>query len=133
MPDDSANSDDPDASEERPKPGPLATTVSYANLSPEALEAVRDLESSLSDCHLLAVAPQRHVFRLEMKHGPGDWRPVEEELRALPLIVTHFTSEADAKWAKGRLKNFFHSLPELERWRRPIRIRKVTMPDGDGA
>ena len=101
----------------------------FAELSRDALAAIRTLERQMDEVCLLAVKKSQHLYALEAKVGTNDWKPINQVMPGLPLIAAYFTSEEEAKRAKGRLKNYLRSTPWRRRLKRPIRIHKIPIAD----
>jgi hypothetical protein len=98
--------------------------VKVAELSPDALKAIRDLEKSLGDgvC-LLAVEKEGALYVLEAKIAPNRWKRIDQVYSAINQLRAFFQNHEDAHDAKAALKSFLNSPKGKTFPKRPIRIR----------
>jgi hypothetical protein len=98
--------------------------VKAAQLSPEDLKAIRDLEKTLGgNVCLLAVEKEGALYVLEAKLGPNRWRRVDQVYPEIDGLKPFFQRHEDAHDAKAALKSFLNSPKGRTLHKRPIRIR----------
>jgi len=98
--------------------------VKVAELSPDELKAVRDLEKTLGGkvC-LLAVEKEGALYVLEAKIAPNRWERIDRVYPEIEGLKAFFQRHEDAHDAKAALKSFLNSAKAKQLQKRPIRIR----------
>jgi hypothetical protein len=98
--------------------------VKVAQLSPEELKAIRDLEKTLNDAVcLLAVEKKGALYVLEAKMAPNRWKRIDRVYPEIEDLQAFFQRHEDAHDAKAALKSFLNSPKAKSLQKRPIRIR----------
>ena len=105
--------------------------VKVAELSPDELKAVRDLEKTLGGkvC-LLAVEKEGALYVLEAKIAPNRWERIDRVYPEIEGLKDFFQRHEDAHDAKAALKSFLNSPRAKALQKRPIRIR-LSVPLAD--
>lgn len=98
--------------------------VKVAQLSPDDLKAIRDLEKRLGDqvC-LLAVEKEGALYALEAKMAPNRWERIDRVYPEIEDLKAFFQRHEDAHDAKAALKSFLNSAKAKHLQKRPVRIR----------
>ena len=98
--------------------------VKVAQVSPDQIKAIRDLEKSLGGrvC-LLAVEKEGALYVLEAKLAPNRWERIDRVYPEIPDLRAFFRRHEDAHDAKAALKAFLNSPRAKAFQKRPIRIR----------
>ncbi len=100
--------------------------LKIADLSPENLQAIQDLEARLGDICLIAAEKVKEVYILEAKLGPNKWVSVDKVYPEIQGLKAVFFTEEDAKNSKGALKSLLNSNENFKRKKKPIRVRKLS-------
>jgi hypothetical protein len=96
-----------------------------AELSPEALEAIKELEKKLGDICLLAVQKNEAIYVLEAKLKPNHWESIELVYPEIDNLKAYYNTEEEARLAKGALKNYLIAQKKRGIVKKPIRVRKI--------
>lgn len=96
-----------------------------AELDPEALEAIRELEEKLGHICLLAVEKNEALYVLDAKLAPNHWESIEQVYPEIDNLKAFYGTEEEARLAKGALKNYLIAGKKRGIVKRPIRVRKI--------
>jgi hypothetical protein len=100
-------------------------TPKIAELGHEAIEAIKELEKKLGDICLLAVQKNEALYVLEAKLEPNLWEPIELVYPEIDNLKAYYSTEDEARLAKGALKNYLIARKKRGIIKRPIRVRKI--------
>ena len=96
-----------------------------AEIPPEALEAIQELEEKLGNICLLAVEKNEALYVLEAKLAPNHWESIEQVYPEIENLKAFYSTEDEARLAKGALKNYLIARKKRGIEKRPIRLRKI--------
>lgn len=98
--------------------------VMPADLNPEQVDAIRQMEASLEQGVCLLAVKQQSLFVLEAKTAPGQWQSIQNIYSQDDLPSWYGTRE-EALAAKAVLKGLLNGKwkPRFKKY--PIRVRQV--------